>query len=1731
MTDQFIKDAFSSTYRDDYADSDNYYRMLFNSGRALQARELTQSQTLITEQLARFGRNIFKEGASVNPGGITIGRYEFVKILTPTFDASTLIGSVDLTGQTNGVVATVIDYLPAADGDPDTLIVKYTDTNSVVPGTTPVRFLATETLIGTAPSAGSKTVYVQTTDTVPNPAVGIGTKVSNGAGDFFVEGHFVFVPNQTIILSKYGTTATESIGFRVVQDIVTELDNNALYDNQGDVPNITAPGAHRYRIQCELTKHSLIDSDEKFILFAEIKDGIIVQQSTGLTDYNKINDLLALRTKEESGDYIAKSFVISFEEDTDASKLIMDVSPGTAYVNGYRADVPYQQRLTIDKPTGTTTIANQVSPIKLGNYVIVDTQVGFPGLINTFEKLEIRDGLSGGGALIGTCRIKYIEKYGNKWKAYLFDIDLNPAANMRDAGNIGLSGQYINLELDAFGNSTLYEASTKSHLFVLPHSRPASLTDITYTVQYAFTSTASGGQVIINPPSPSSETFTNPNDWVITLLTGAVITPTINIDAGVGGAATISGISPSNANVKIFAQVFKSDPTRRIKSVTNTFVQNIVLTDSDGTEYVNLGRADVIDIVRISQTDSSGADLSGSFTLDNGQRDDRYDLGRLVLKPGTTAPSGNVHCRFNYFSHSTGGDFFDVKSYEAAVPYADIPSYKLSNNVTVSLRDVFDLRSVKGTAGDFVSTNSRVSALPQTGDIITFDGAYYNSRYDKLVISEQGEVYPVLGDSSLSPQFPVTSGKSLDLFKIKLGANTLNAEDVNIEVIEKKLYTMSDIGQLDKKIDRLQEATALSLLELSTDTLVFLDSDGLARAKSGFFVDNFTTLNLSEQFAVDYRASVDPTEGLVRPSYGENNVRLLFDSTTSQNVIQKGDNVYMEYDETILTTQNQATETSNVNPFEVVASLGSMVMSPASDEWMDRNQTQDTYVGDFLVDAQGNNIWVKNNRGVPLYKAWEWNWSGKTVSTLTKFNDNQTAGGFDYAANAVNADGVIRWGGTVYGTVSSSIGSGTPIKKKIGDKLVMVTIIPYIRSRLVGFKATGLKPNTKFYPYFDNRPVTQWCRPEGQFGRYSTNGDDRGNNLMYAAQHYHGPAELVSDGKGTITGSFLIPNSTVNDANNKRWVFRTGERTFELLNVQSPTAAVGRGASTSSATAIYSANGLLETVSLGISGTRTIVKRTAAVDPLAQTFYVPYPDGVYITSVDVYFSSKDDLDQHPVTMEIRPLVNGVPSSHEIVPGTTKTLHSADITVIPTWQTGLAQPATRFTFDEPAYLNGNSWYCFVLMTDSKKYNVYVSKAGEFLLGSTSFRSSNTSLGSMFESQNGITWTPSQEKDITFAIRIANFTSSNGLSILKNISISDYMLQNNPLSFDSGSNVVTVNHPLHGLEVGDAINLAGSFDSTATYGGIKGRSMLNKSVAATGGTDGKDWTGYTFLADSVATSSISAGGRGITAKQNFVFDACYPEIAKFVPEGTGLGIGGWFTTGHSFAGGATSYVEDWPNWKYFVPDETTFFDAPKIVANQLNENANIGGRKSLTVGVFHGRGKPRKSVYSGTAIYPVGSMIDLQRASLNLFNNIIDNQDSVATSGFNIPLDYKPETLPSGGSSASKHITVPVSLVQDAVGLNVIFSANRPSVSNIVLYYRTGIEGEILSEKSWTEIGLTGTVPLSDENDTIFRDYNYLIGGITGALNTFSQFQLKIIMNSTNSSKVPVIKDLRVTALAV
>ena len=62
--------------------------------------------------------------------------------------------------------------------------------------------------------------------------------------------------------------------------------------------------------------------------------------------------------------------------------------------------------------------------------------------------------------------------------------------------------------------------------------------------------------------------------------------------------------------------------------------------------------------------------------------------------------------------------------------------------------------------------------------------------------------------------------------------------------------------------------------------------------------------------------------------------------------------------------------------------------------------------------------------------------------------------------------------------------------------------------------------------------------------------------------------------------------------------------------------------------------------------------------PIAQSFFVDETNGVYATKVQLFFSSKDD--SLPVHIELRPMVNGIPSSSQILPGSQVTVNSSEV---------------------------------------------------------------------------------------------------------------------------------------------------------------------------------------------------------------------------------------------------------------------------------------------------------------------------------------------------------------------------------------------------------------------------------------------------------------------------------------
>ena len=1717
MVSTLTQQYFDTVYKDDFRDSDNYHRILFNSGRKLQARELTQMQSIISAEIKRLGRNLFKEGAAVNPGGPTINpQYEFIKLNTSVnnlpVNPNTLVGTI-FVGALSNLRAKVLEVVAAVNSDPATLYVQYLGDASTG-GSTALRMSAAENI-----SNGTVTLTVQTTNTLINPAIGQGVKFSAGTGDFFTQGHFVFNIAQSIILSKYSNLYTGVVGFKVVENIVTSDDNPALFDNQGAVPNTTAPGADRYQIQMILVDQAELDSSDSFVFFANIVKSVIIQTATGFDDYNKINDLLALRTKEESGDYIVRPFMLKFDEDSNsASYLLADVSPGTAYINGYRAAKIVPTTLKTDKPITTAIVNNEVVAANFGNYVVAGTLVGVPN-VGEFSAWTLFDSTARGiGDSIGSARIRLVEEDGANYNLYLFDIAMNTNKSFRSVKSIGAPGEpatnFANFNLEK-SEAVLKNTSNTSLLFGLPQTRPSTITDVSLQVQRRFSvaTNGSGAATLGSGLLAPGETWANTSLWVIVNnTTGANLSSTVTVTGSGTTTANITGTGVLSGTLEVLVYVNISNGTARAKTLTETTIAGVVESDGLGTRFVNLRKPDIYDVTRIRSVDSNGVDLQNLFRIDNGQRDDVYKVGRAVLKFGRSVPAGNVFIRYKYFQHGAG-NFFSVNSY--AVNYRAIPSHTLADGTIVPLRDVLDFRSVIDSSGSsFAGGTAKINALPIPTDLIQFDASYYLPRYDKLVIGQDANLAIIQGEPSFNPKYPVTPVDTLELYNIRMNANTLNDSDIAITPIDHKRFTMADIGRLEKRIDKLEEFTTLSLLEVDTSTIAVLDSAGLTRTKAGFLADNFADHFYADTVAPDYRASIDPSSKTLHPSVNTNNVRLVYDSALSSNVILKGDVVVLKHGETLAISQPFISASENINPFAVTQNVGVIDLSPSSDEWkVVRYKAPRVIDGGIRLDAND----------ARLFNQWQWGWQGRT-GVNNRSNTVGTVLGRRTTNNSSNSQ-------TTTTTIVDRIVSDETIQSVVGDRVVDIAIIPFMRSRRVYFKAVGLIPYQRYYPFFDGVDVSQWVKQEA-FVRFSATGTDHGDKYQSATSHPFGLTTLVSNANGVIEGSFFIPSARPNGTG---LTFRTGTRQFKLINVSVNVNA----AATSRAEAVYIANGVIETREQTIRSVRHITARSSRTqtvsanlqndrvddtDPLAQSFRVAEPEGIFLTKVKIYFKSKPGAGAvpAPAILEIRPIVNGIPSSTNLVPGSTVTRLPNQINIpVSETKASILAAGTDFVFDEPIYLQGDTEYAVVLLSDTTDYRVYVAEAGAFEIGTTERRiNTQPSLGSLFLSQNGSTWTPDQKRDLTFELYKAVFDTTGGYAIIENAEVPFTNLDVDPLTINSGSRWVTFAHSNHGLDSGDVITIYG-LDSGSTYGGIRGSSIMGSNVVSF-----PDQTGYQILADSSASSSVFAGGQNVIAQQNMQFSIVNPHVDLLIVDQTGISSEAKFTTGRSLAGGETRFSKD-PGFNAIVLKEDNYASTPLMVANRGAEVSQMGGTKSATIKLSMTTTSPN-----------VSPVIDLQRASLVMINNIIDRQDSdrtitspaarVGGSGFNRPLVFAAETRPNDGSHAAKHITVPVSLTETAVGLKVILSANRPSVSDFIVYYRTAGTGNIL-DVNWAVATEEAPIP-SDENPSIFREYRYLIGGLNGALTPFTQYQLKIVFRSTNSAKVPTIKDLRVIALA-
>jgi len=478
-----------SPYFDDFNEDKNFHKVLFKPSYPIQARELTTLQTILQNQVERFGSHFFKEGSVVIPGQTNYINVIAVEINSlfagiPVTSYTDQLNGLTIKGRSSGVTARVLTSINEQQSDNNTITL-YVSLINTSNDSSKVNFFDNEVLEATSPIEVTSNVFISIGEGFANTkivnAISESSAFTIEEGIYFIRGHFVKVQRDILILNQYDTRASFRIGLSIEEDIVNYYDDPSLTDNAKGFSNFSAPGADRLKITAKLDKKSLDDFDDKnFIQLAEIRKGELVTVETK-ADYNIIEEELARRTRDESGDYYVKSFNISLKDSLndgltnngiykpgqitrsgnspDESIATYKISPGKAYVKGYEVDTP-TTFVDILKPRQTKTVTGQSINFDFGPTLKLNRVYGSPLLgFNTTEYVSLMNTRIGSsdsaqsGTEIGVARAYdfYLDSGSydsstpdkNKWSISLFDVQLYTILTVNQSIDLGTPSRII----------------------------------------------------------------------------------------------------------------------------------------------------------------------------------------------------------------------------------------------------------------------------------------------------------------------------------------------------------------------------------------------------------------------------------------------------------------------------------------------------------------------------------------------------------------------------------------------------------------------------------------------------------------------------------------------------------------------------------------------------------------------------------------------------------------------------------------------------------------------------------------------------------------------------------------------------------------------------------------------------------------------------------------------------------------------------------------------------------------------------------------------------------------------------------------------------------------------------------------------------------------------------------------------------------------------------------------
>lgn len=683
-------------YYDDYDGDKGFLRVLFKPGYAVQARELTQLQTILQNQFSKIGDHLFKDGSRIVGGGISVRNSSYMMLsvdgtspLRGIDDYSFLVGG-ELTNNStvSPVRAKIVHYLTPDTTDGSLIVVLDFLSGSEFGQNGGMVFVKDDLLIE----------GINVVSGVEYPVEGACKLVTVSNGIFYVDGFFVrvdtssFSPYRTLStyrdLSFDGfSSLTKRVGFSVLRDTVTDDEDGTLKDPAIGSYNHNAPGADRYRINLVLSQTELEEDKTDFLELLRLEKGKITRKIDRIS-YGEIQKVLARRTFDESGSYTVKAFDIVPKE-LDASSLSLSIGKGKAYVLGYEVENQYPTSVILSKARTIQSQPTTTYQYTTGNYIDATMNVGTLGATFSTNLLTIGAGSArvvyrgstgsvvAEGYVHGAIPRPPVGSSGSSYRLYNYGISgsLSGASSgyLYQHGTGATIGEMISVSGGlqfSFASSLVFEikpgqAINNLNSLVVPtkaigDSLPSTAVQVStsgFNTSYTFTknhfsstiatSNASVfdffpyGEPGYNSVDVSDITFVRGSD-------GAAYTPSAGTISNVNNEVTITvsnALSGFTAGVIravapiLYRPDLSDSSTFRTKTSTDTLVSAISsstpLTDENGRKYFRIPLYDVYKVSSVTYTTGTPAtvvDVTDDFELDDGQRETHYDFARLYIK-------------------------------------------------------------------------------------------------------------------------------------------------------------------------------------------------------------------------------------------------------------------------------------------------------------------------------------------------------------------------------------------------------------------------------------------------------------------------------------------------------------------------------------------------------------------------------------------------------------------------------------------------------------------------------------------------------------------------------------------------------------------------------------------------------------------------------------------------------------------------------------------------------------------------------------------------------------------------------------------------------------------------------------------------------------------------------------------------------------------------------------------